>query len=304
MPTPPSPATPADPPAEDLSMYEAFYGLDRPPFTGPTGDESVYQASAQQDALGRLRYAVERRLPFAVLVGEAGVGKSVLADRLAGQLRQAGHRWAHLTYPLLEPASLLAYLAREWAGDASDAPAPPERQVRALRDLFAGEATDGPATVLLIDDAHLIERHTAEPDRVWETLRLLTGLAGPRRPSLTCLLVGRTVLLPGLQGVAALADQLDVACVLRPFDEAETAAYVSHRLTAAGASRSLFDAAALAAIHRWTGGVARRIDRLADLALLVGYSEEWHRIGGPQIDAVAADLAGRPFGEAAPTPLG
>jgi general secretion pathway protein A len=58
----------------------------------------------------------------------------------------------------------------------------------------------------------------------------------------------------------------------------------------AGTSRAIFDDEALETIHRLSFGVPRRINRLADLALLIGYAEELTQIGAPQIEAVAEEL--------------
>jgi general secretion pathway protein A len=39
-----------------------------------------------------------------------------------------------------------------------------------------------------------------------------------------------------------------------------------------------------------TGGNPRRVNRLCDLALLIGYAEEQVRINAPQIEAVCTEL--------------
>jgi type II secretory pathway predicted ATPase ExeA len=66
----------------------------------------------------------------------------------------------------------------------------------------------------------------------------------------------------------------------------ESISYVSHRLSAAGAVRPIFDSEALEALHEAALGVPRRINRLADLALLVGFADELPSIGRAQIDGV------------------
>jgi general secretion pathway protein A len=77
---------------------------------------------------------------------------------------------------------------------------------------------------------------------------------------------------------------------LRPLNLEETVSYVSHRLTAAGATSEIFTSDALATLHQLTAGNPRRINRLCDLALLVGYAEEQVRINAPQIEAVCNEL--------------
>ena len=64
---------------------------------------------------------------------------------------------------------------------------------------------------------------------------------------------------------------------------------------AAGAAGALFDPEALAALHRASDGLPRRLNRLADLALLVAYAE-----GRDRPDARAVAVAAR---EASPDHL-
>ena len=44
------------------------------------------------------------------------------------------------------------------------------------------------------------------------------------------------------------------------------------------------------ALHELSHGLPRQINRLSDLALLVGYAEERNSIGADQVEAVAQEL--------------
>ena len=59
---------------------------------------------------------------------------------------------------------------------------------------------------------------------------------------------------------------------------------------AAGAVREVFSLEALTVLHQVTHGNPRRINRLCDLALLIGFAEEQAVIGPSQIEAVAHEL--------------
>ncbi len=123
-----------------------------------------------------------------------------------------------------------------------------------------------------------------------EALRLLTNIASSDESLLTILLVGQPTLLPRLDRSQAFEQRLSVKCMLRPFTLEETVSYVTCRLMAAGAQREIFDSSAFEALHRLCQGNARRINRLADLALLVGYAEEVPLITGTQVETVSDDL--------------
>jgi general secretion pathway protein A len=103
-------------------------------------------------------------------------------------------------------------------------------------------------------------------------------------------LLGQTGLLVAIERLPALEERIAVKCLLRRLTQTETLAYVQHRLQAAGAERPLFSDAALEAVHQHSLGVPRRINRLCDLALLVGFAEEATTIEAPQIDAISEEL--------------
>jgi general secretion pathway protein A len=138
---------------------------------------------------------------------------------------------------------------------------------------------------LVLDEAHLLGSvHT------FETLRLLLNFESGGTPSLTLLLVAEPAILPALDRMPQWEERLGVKCLLSPFSESETAAYVEHRLRAAGASRTIIEPEALPTLYALTGGVARRINRLCDLALLIGFAEERATIDAEHFEAVCREL--------------
>ena len=106
----------------------------------------------------------------------------------------------------------------------------------------------------------------------------------------TLLLVGQPSLLPALDRMPGLEERLGVKCLLRHFTLEESISYVNHRLTAAGAKQTIFEPDAVEALHHLSGGVARKINRLCDLALLIGYAEEQSMIAAAQIESVSDEL--------------
>ncbi|MGC4006834.1 MAG: hypothetical protein QM811_28385 [Pirellulales bacterium] len=87
-----------------------------------------------------------------------------------------------------------------------------------------------------------------------------------------------------------LDERTAVKCRLRGLDRDETAGYVTHRLRAAGMTRDLLDGTALETLHDLTGGVPRRINRLCDLALVVGYAQERTSLTPELLESVHGEL--------------
>jgi general secretion pathway protein A len=221
-----------------------------------------------------------------VLAGASGVGKTLLVEFLKTTLDSAVTPMVHLVFPRMEPEELLAYLADELQGVEPSGGTPATHQsVRRIRDFLAKNAERGRHALVLIDEAHLID----DAARL-ETLRMLLNFECDGRPTITLLLVGQPGLLTALERTPQLEERLDVKCLLRPFAPAETAAYVEHRLRVAGAGKSVFADEALEIVHEFSRGVPRRINRLCDLALLIGYAEELDSISPAHLQSVQQEL--------------
>jgi MSHA biogenesis protein MshM len=244
-------------------VYEAHYGLNERPF-GETTSPSVYVALPSRDAIvRRLHYALLHDAGPALVVGPPGAGKTIVARRMASELSVLP---VHLTFPALSPTELLAHLAYEFGNTAQSDPSP-HVAFRYLRDRFSIMAANGERALLIIDDAHLI-RNLA----TFDVLQLLLNFNSTGRPDLSLLLVGSPELMLDLP--VGLADRLATRSLLGPFTEEESAAYILGRLRSTNAQDRLFTPSALAYLHRATDGLPRRLNRLADLALLIAYAQD------------------------------
>jgi type II secretory pathway predicted ATPase ExeA len=267
-------------------MYESHWQLSARPFDHSADARFYYPGESQQGALLKLRYALENRRGAALLTGAAGLGKTLLAQTLTRQLGESLSPKVHLVFPQMPPGQFLAYLADQ-LGASGGPTLTIEQSLKRIETRLRENAKSGRHAVIVIDEAHLLD--DAE---VLETVRLLLNLEQDARPLATILLTGQTSLLLAIERRPDLEERLAVKCLLRRFKPEETMGYIQHRLTAAGAKRAIFTDGALEAIHQESLGIPRRINRLCDLALLVGFAEELTSIGPDQIAAISEELTG------------
>lgn len=265
-------------------MYEAYWRLNRRPFESGANTRAYYPSEPHQGALLKLRYAIEHEHAAALLTGSPGTGKTLLVALLAEQLPERFRPVVQLVFPQMPAPELLAYLAAELAGCGGSISI--AENVSRIEQELAERRRRNRHTVLVVDDAQLLEAN-----RTFDTLRLLLNMEAEGRPLLTLLLVGQPALLPILERMPHLDERLGAKCLLRPLNIEETMSYVSHRMTVAGASGMIFEQSALEALYLLTRGVPRRINRLCDLALLVGFAEEQPSICAEHVEAVAKELA-------------
>jgi type II secretory pathway predicted ATPase ExeA len=267
-------------------MYEAYWQMSEKPFENCSDSRFYYPAEPHQAALLKLRYTVENRGGAALLAGAAGVGKTFLIQLLKRHLPEQFYPLVHLVYPQMPTQELLGYLADELGAPASANPRRTiEESVRRLQTCLTENARAGRHAVVVVDEAHLLE-----DSRSLEAIRLLLNFEFDSHPTATFLLVAHPEFLPAVDRMPQLEERLSVKCVLRPMTADETAGYVSHRLSAAGCQRTIFDMPALEALHGASRGLPRRINRLCELALLIGFAEERETIGAEHVEAVSQEL--------------
>jgi type II secretory pathway predicted ATPase ExeA len=269
-------------------MYERHWQLRRPAFRSDVPAEFFYPGRTHQAALLKLRYLIEQRPGLAVVTGGPGTGKSYLIETACEQLAEPSGPIVSVPYPQLTAPELLAYVTANLGSESEDAVIDVSRLDLVLRQLevcLRQLHERGRRPVLVIDDAQQIEDH-----RVWQLLLSLLNTPRSDQSPLSIVLAGPPELLGRLKRHAALFDRLELTAVLQPFTADETAAYIRHRLRAAGAATEIFDVPALASVHELSGGQPRRINRLCDFALLVGYANDRPEITATDIAAVAEEL--------------
>ncbi len=254
-------------------MYEAHFGLRQRPFRSTPDPGGYYPAATHEAALHTLLGALTDDEGFALLTGEPGSGKTLLAailiDRLAEQAQCVFLTNGHMTRPADLFQAVLYDLGLPYEGKR-------EQELRlTLTDRLLTRYAEGQRTVLVFDEAHHL------PPDVLEELRLLGNLETRRGRAVQVVLVGQPALLEALQkpDLRALAQRVTARASLDRLPREEAVDYLLHHLRLAGARpEALMGDEALDLIARGTGGLPRLLNQAAHLALALTCQAEAGRV--------------------------
>ena len=271
-------------------MYMPFFGLQQAPFSIAPDPRYLFMSERHREALAHLLYGVGGGGGFVLLSGEIGAGKTTICRCFLEQV-PPGCQVAYIFNPRLTVHELLQSVCEEFgiAVPAPTAGGEPSAKacIAALNAYLLAAHAQGRHCVLIIDEAQNLA-----PD-VLEQLRLLTNLETNQRKLLQIMLIGQPELRAMLAspGLEQLAQRVIARYHLGPLTAGETGAYLAHRLAVAGRQGALpFDAAALRRIHQISGGVPRRINLLADRALLGAFAEGRAQVGRRIVDQAAREV--------------
>ncbi len=220
-----------------------------------------------------------------MLLGNSGVGKSSLLQQLRGEETEL-RPFAHIAFPTLAPAELLRAVAVEVTSDESVSDLPADGMLLKLGRFLDKNSTAGQHAVIAFDEAHLLSNECLNQ----VVLPLLNFADTHQRPSFSVVLSGQPVLASHVARNAQLRERIAVKATLENFTAKETADYIQSRMLAAGADREIFQPDAINAIIDLSGGNPRRINRLCDMALLVGYADQIQAITAQEVDGLAAEF--------------
>lgn len=263
-------------------MYELHWGLRCPPFGTGIDPARFYPSETHREGLARMRFLIEHGHRVGLLLGGAGMGKSLLLEVLACELRRKRLPAARVSALGLTPREFLERLLVELGVPLCPPQAPEGMCWRCLADRLTEYRYQQLPAAILVDDAD--RAHPALPKYLLRLANFEPAL-GAR---LTVVLAGRYERTDRLG-----LDLLDLAWLrmdLEPWELPETAAFVQAALEQAGASQPVFEEDALARLHELAGGVPRRVIHLADLALAAGAGEALAKIDARTVETSCREL--------------
>lgn len=265
-------------------MYKTHFGLNAQPF-GLTPDTQFFcDLPSHLEALNVLLIALHNGEGFIKITGDVGTGKTMLCRKLLNELPEP-FETAYIPNPHLPPVGLLMAIANEM-GIEYPRHTGQNGLMNLINDFLINSAANGKKPVLIIDEAQSMSIETLE------TLRLITNLETEKQKLLQIVLFGQPELDEQLRdkAIRQLRQRITFSYMLKPLTQQNVADYIKHRLRIAGmGSLNIFSRLAIKAMHRYSRGIPRLINILANKAMLAAYGKGLSSIGVKQVYLAALD---------------
>jgi general secretion pathway protein A len=249
-------------------MYLEPFKLKELPFRLSPDPQFLYLSKQHARAKAYMESTIWFTDGFVVITGEIGSGKTTLIESFLKEV-PADVVVAQINQTQVSPIDFLQAVLVQFG--FSPFKMRKAELISTLNNFLIEQYAAGRKVLLIVDEAQNLSM------RVLEEIRMLSGVETTKEKVLRIILAGQPELNNKLDApeLEQLTQRVRLRFHLQTLSEAETQAYVQHRLEVAGAGdRELFTADTFTEIFRYCGGVPRLINTLCDTAMMSAYNAD------------------------------
>jgi type II secretory pathway predicted ATPase ExeA/septal ring-binding cell division protein DamX len=254
-------------------MYYAHFGLTQPPFKITPNTEFFFPGGNRGAILDALLYAISQGEGIIKVSGEVGSGKTMLCRMLETCLPEQIES-VYLANPSVSPDEILHAIAFELQL-AIGANEPRIKVMQELHNYLLERHMQKRQVVVFVEESQSM------PLATLEEIRLLSNLETGSHKLLQIVLFGQPELDEILrqQQIRQLRERITYSFSLKPLNTQEIKEYLMFRMRAAGyRGPDLFSPGVVHMITKASEGLTRRVNLLADKALLAAFADNTHTI--------------------------
>jgi len=265
-------------------MYLEHFGLSRPPFKITPDTSLFYEGCQRGAALGALIFAIKSGEGIIKVVGEVGSGKTMLCRMLEVKLADEVDI-VYIANPSLSPDNILHVIAHELELDISNDTSKLD-VMQQLQSYLLTKHADNRQVVMFVEEAQSM------PVETLEEIRLLSNLETDQNKLLQMVLFGQPELDEKLSQshIRQLKERITHSFYLDPFPPKDTFEYLNFRMRAVGyRGPDIFNHKTASSVKKYSNGLTRRINILADKSLMATFSEGKHAVAVRHVKIAARD---------------
>jgi len=244
-------------------MFETFFNLLHTPFARDLPCDKLYATPNSDELQSRLLFAANTR-GFCVVTGDVGVGKTTAMRKFVNNLDQNRFRYVYISDSALTPRVFYWEVLKELSNLEKPCLYRSDGKHKMMLALQAMLDSGHQTPVIIIDEAHLLSFEMLK-----ETRFLLNYKMDSQNP-MALIIVGQSELRATLSKEICepICQRIDYRFKLPLYDRCQTQDYIAAHMAFAGETRQIFLDSAISAIFAYSGGCARKINKLCSLALM------------------------------------
>ncbi|HEY3883778.1 MAG TPA: AAA family ATPase [Vicinamibacterales bacterium] len=245
-------------------MYTEFFGFRELPFELTPDPRFLFLTSRHREGLVNLRHALSTAKGMALLVGDAGTGKTTLLRAALRDESRGRIQCLYICNPALTRDEFVELIARG-VGLSDEAARSKAAFLIELERTLRERRARGEVLALAVDEAQSL------PYALLEEIRLLANIETETEKLLPVVLAGQPELADRLNepSLRQLKQRIALRCELAPLTLEETASYIAGRIRAAGGDTTkVFTRDAVLLVHQRSRGIPRTINVICDNAFV------------------------------------
>ncbi|WP_375751523.1 ExeA family protein [Vibrio sp. HN007] len=261
-------------------MYQTFFSFSQAPFSLTPNTGLFHGLPPHYEAIQTVLSAVEMGEGVIKVTGEVGTGKTMVCRMLLNELMEKV-ALIYLPNPVLSAEELRQAIAKELKVEKH----PDQTLVDAIQMRLLEIHKTGKSTVALIDEAQALS------DEALETLRLFGNFETENSKLLQLVILGQPELDIRLHAdhLRQFRQRITFSAELRPLNQEETFAYISHRVHICGSRDDIFNEGIKKAIWKASKGIPRLINQICHKSLLLAFNDRSVKVSNKHLFAALQD---------------
>jgi type II secretory pathway predicted ATPase ExeA len=265
-------------------MYLELFKLHELPFRLTPDPQFLYLSKHHARAKAYMESTIWFTDGFVVITGEIGSGKTTLIETFLKELEK-DVVVAQINQTQVTAVEFLQSVLVQFG--FSPFKMKKAELLSTLNDFLVEQYANGRRVLLIVDEAQNLS------GKVLEEIRMLSGVETTKEKVLRIILAGQPELNEKLNspGLVQLAQRIRLRFHLTPLSKTDMAAYIQHRLEVAGSQgRQIFDPETFPLIYRYTGGIPRLVNTLADTSMMAAFAQDRPSVTVDDVKAAVEEL--------------
>ncbi|MBL8265068.1 AAA family ATPase [Steroidobacter sp.] len=265
-------------------MYLELFKLHELPFRLTPDPQFLYLSKHHARAKAYMESTIWFTDGFVVITGEIGSGKTTLIETFLKELEK-DVVVAQINQTQVTAIEFLQSVLVQFG--FSPFKMKKAELLATLNEFLVEQYSNGRRVLLIVDEAQNLS------NKVLEEIRMLSGVETTKEKVLRIILAGQPELNDKLNapGLVQLAQRIRLRFHLTALSKTDMAAYVQHRLEVAGSQgREIFESETFPLIYRYTGGIPRLVNTLADTSMMAAFAQDRPNVSVDDVKAAIEEL--------------